>query len=127
MVPGANSEAAPSSMEIEYLSVAPSTRIRRAVKNGTTDSMMRCRQVNRGSESSVEAAGVVLTRLFHHILHFHSGQRRSDLKVVVDPALDLKPAIIGDIEADAVRVLILTRPAHRGLYFYIPPAQGAWQ
>src|SRR5437868_2917912 len=124
MVPGANSEAAPSSMEIEYLSVAPSTRIRRAVKNGTTDSMMRCRHVNRGSESSVEAAGVVLTRLFHHI-SFIRGSGGSDLKVVVDPTFDLETAIIGDIEAHAVRVLILTRPAHRGLYFQISPTECA--
>src|SRR5438067_277151 len=68
MVPGANSEAEPSSMETEYLKVEPSRRMSSAVRLGTKKSAIRCRQVNRGVTSSAAAAvgGMVLTRLFQH-------------------------------------------------------------
>jgi len=47
----------------------------------------------------------------------------SDLQVGVYPALDLKTAIVGGVEADAVRILILSRPAYRGAHLHAPAVQ----
>src|SRR4051812_32432285 len=109
-------------MEMEYLSVDASSRMRNAARVGTTVKAIRCRQVNRGSASSGVAAGVVLTRLFQHIDSVFRWNG-SDLEVLIDPALHLQATVVGGIEADAISVLILTRPANRGFHLYISTVQ----
>src|SRR4051812_775206 len=111
MVPGTNSDSSPSSMEMEYWSVDASKRMRSAARLGTIARTIRCRHVNRGSVSSGVAAGVVLTQLFQHIDSVFRWNG-SDLKILVDPALDLQAAVVGSIEADSVGVLILSCPTY---------------
>src|SRR6266404_374218 len=68
MVAGANSLAAPSSIDTEYLSVEPSNLMSSAARIGTVARTSRCRQLKYGSTSGATAVGeVVLTWLFHHI------------------------------------------------------------
>src|SRR4051812_48232952 len=108
-------------METEYRRVEPRRRISKDASNGTTARAIRCRQVNRGESSTTATGGVALTKLFHHIVFLEVEE--SDLQVSVYPAFHLKAAIVGGVEADPIRVLILSRPTYRSADFHVASIQ----